>query len=355
MSSLKELTSVLSRVKTTWERDEDAALVMITDVWGSSYRPPGTKIMISSDGQVYGTLSGGCLEADLIEWTKKAILQKKPLIKSYDLSENDLWGLGIGCKGGLEILILPLEKNSKFWSDINSEILKNELVHLVINLSTGEVSLFNSENQLVHRNGDYPPAKIINELFFQSKQQKYGAKVINDREERYVIDTIYPPEILIVSGAGHDAVLVVDLAIKANFEVIVLDPRLQYNHSKRFPGAQHCIADPIKFKELSITYFNCWWIIMNHHMERDKAALNLALNSSPEYVGVLGPIKRTEELLESIGETINHQSIYAPIGLDLGGDTVEEVGISIISELLAIRNKKTAGQLKGKSKIHQRK
>ncbi|RFU70487.1 XdhC/CoxI family protein [Peribacillus saganii] len=352
MSSLKELQNIFIKMDEVWERGEEAALLMITEVRGSSYRRPGTKIMISSDGEVYGTLSGGCLENDLIEYAKVAILENRPATKSYNLSENDLWGLGIGCKGALEIVILPIKKTSVFWREVKQEAFTGQLLNLVLNIDTGEGSLLNQHNQVIVQNGEYIPSTIINELFFVQKQYRQSAKVMIDEQNRYIVDTIFPLEKLIVSGAGHDAIPVVEFALKANFDVYVLDPRTQFNDEKRFPGANHWVADPSNNMEIPASLRNSWWIIMNHHMERDGAALKLAMDSNPKYVGVLGPAKRTEELLETNGIEIIDQPLFAPIGLDLGGETVEEVGISIVSELLAVRNQRSSCHLKGKNKIH---
>ena len=95
-----------------------------------------------------------------------------------------------------------------------------------------------------------------------------------------------------------------------------------------------------------------WWI-MNHLQHRDESALQLALRSNPKYIGVLGPVSRTQEMLDNIGADPSVlDQIYSPVGLDIGGETIEEVAISIVSELLAVRNQGTGKPLKGRVKIH---
>ncbi|SHT21126.1 xanthine and CO dehydrogenases maturation factor, XdhC/CoxF family [Mycobacteroides abscessus subsp. abscessus] len=352
MSSLKELQRIFDQMEKVWERGEEAALLMVYEVRGSSYRRPGAKIMIASDGEVFGSLSGGCLESDLLEWAKLAINENRPMIRSYNLSENDLWGLGIGCKGSQNILILPIKKDSTFWKEVRNETTKGEMVTLLLNPSSGEGWLLNYHHQVLTKSGDYLPSEVINELFFQKKQYIHSAKVIKRLESQFIVDPIFPLEKLVVAGAGHDAVPVVELAIKANFDVTVLDSRSQFNNENRFPGAHNWAVDSEDLEEVPSSLRNSWWIIMNHHLERDRAALELALESNPKYVGVLGPIQRTEELLVSSDISITDNRIYAPIGLDLGGDTIEEVALSIVSELLSVRNRKNSNHLRGKSKIH---
>ncbi|OMP67266.1 XdhC family protein [Domibacillus epiphyticus] len=348
MSFLKEIKDISLQLNKVWKRDEKAAMLMITEVKGSSYRKPGTKILISSDGQISGSLSGGCLESDLAEWTKIAIEQNKAMTKSYNLSENDLWGLGIGCKGSLEVLILPIERESLFWNRINEEACKNQIIRLVFDTFSGEGWLLNAQNEVLAQNGENIPIDLLNGI---SKHDKKFAHVIQTGSKRFVIDTNFPLEKIVVCGAGHDAVPVVDLALKANFDVTVLDPRTQFNHESRFPGVNHMIAESDMMDGLPELH-DSYWIIMNHHMERDREALQLALQCNPKYVGLLGPIKRSDELLGSVGYVYSDKMIYSPVGLDLGAETIEEVAISIISELLAVRNEKTSGHLKGKKKIH---
>jgi xanthine dehydrogenase accessory factor len=352
VSFLKEIKDIFLQLNAVWERGEKAAMLMITEVRGSSYRRPGTKMMISSDGQIFGTLSGGCLESDLAEWAKIAIEQNKPMTRSYNLSENDLWGLGIGCKGSLDVLILPIERESLFWNKLKEEVCKNQIITLVFDINSGEGWLLNDHNQVLAQNGENLSGDLLNDISSVGKQEKQFANVVNEGNNRFVIDTVFPLQRVVVSGAGHDAVPVVELAIKSNFDVIVLDPRTQFNQESRFPGANHIIAEPETIDALSHSLHDSFWIIMNHHMERDREALRLALQTNPKYVGLLGPIKRSNELLESIGSVYSDQMIYSPVGLDLGAETIEEVAISIISELLAVRNEKTSGHLKGKNKIH---
>ncbi|MBM4763550.1 XdhC/CoxI family protein [Bacillus sp. B15-48] len=352
MSSKKELHEILERGEKVSERGEKAAFLMLMEISGSSYRRPGAKMMIASDGEISGTLSGGCLEKDLLEYAKIAIAQNKPMVKTYDLSENELWGLGVGCNGAVDVLILPLEQHSTFWGKVKEEVSFNRIFHLIFEVESGEGWLIDTSNQVIYQTDNDLPMEVIQRVHSNDQKHKHLTKVIHFNDVRYVIDSVQPLEKLIICGAGDDAVPVVDLAIKANFDVTVLDPRPLLNHASRFPNAKHFVQEPFNLKPNPLTLNNAWWVIMNHHMERDKAALKLALESRPKYVGVLGPVRRTDQLLENLSISAENLPLYAPIGLDLGAETVEEVAISIVSELLALRNHKQSLHLKGKGKIH---
>lgn len=349
MSSLKELQDRFAHMESVWSRGEEAALLMISSVRGSSYRRPGAKITISSDGDISGTLSGGCLESDLMEWAKQAIIEKKSIKKSYDLGENELWGLGIGCKGSLDVLIIPISREDAFWKKVREEVASERQITLALNISTGTGWLFNKNEQVLAQHGESPSELILNSAA-EIREQRNSATLVGEGDTQVVIDVVRPREKLVVAGAGHDAVPVVELALKADFDVTVLDPRVSFNTEERFPSARHLVVEASAAD--SDTIKEAWWVIMNHHLQRDNDALQLALQSEPKYIGLLGPFKRTEELFEGLGINLKDHPVYTPIGLDLGAETIEEVAISIVSQLLAIRNGKEVVHLHGKSKIH---
>jgi xanthine dehydrogenase accessory factor len=180
--------------------------------------------------------------------------------------------------------------------------------------------------------------------------QRTRAEVIELNGRRYVIDTMRPNERLIITGAGHDTIPVVDLATKVGFSVTVLDPRKEFNNNQRFPTATHVVMEPSY--AVPSMYINSWWVIMNHHQNRDEESIKLALKSHPRFIGVLGPLSRTQTMISNIGYQLTSEPFYSPVGLDLGAETVDEVAISIISQLLAIRNERTATPLHGRAKIH---
>lgn len=93
--------------------------------------------MMTEDGEMVGSISGGCLESDLFGWTEQAIKEASPLLKNYDLSEDEVWSLGIGCKGSLEILILPVEEKDPFWKKTDELLNKEEKFSLIMEVPSG--------------------------------------------------------------------------------------------------------------------------------------------------------------------------------------------------------------------------
>lgn len=351
MSSIQEARDVFAAMEEAWKRGQETALLMITEVKGSAYRQPGAKMMMALDGQMLGTLSGGCLESDLFAWTEKAFEQDKEISVHYDLSENELWSLGIGCKGTLDIMIVPIKPSDTFWQTTNRLIQNEKTYTLVLETPQGLRCLLDQEGNILARDEGELPQEVL-QFALNGQQRRTRAEVMVTNDRRFVIDTLRPSEKLIVCGAGHDAVPVVHLATQVGFNVTVLDPRSEFNHAGRFPlaKANYVVMEP---EQANPDHFlDSWWVIMNHFQERDEQALALALQSKAKFIGVLGPLSRTQEMLTNIGATLTSGPIHAPVGLDLGAETIEQVAVSIVSELMAVRNGRKAEPLHGRTKIH---
>jgi xanthine dehydrogenase accessory factor len=168
------------------------------------------------------------------------------------------------------------------------------------------------------------------------------------------LDVNEPPAELMIFGAGHDSIPLAKFAVELGFKTTIVDPRPAYATRKRFPGANIILADPESLQERVKIGSRTYVVIMNHHLERDRACLSFVLNSTAPYIGVLGPRSRCMKLLDvSQSEEVDrYVSVYNPVGIDIGAETSEEVAISILAEILAVRNNRSGGFLRGRLKIH---
>jgi xanthine dehydrogenase accessory factor len=348
VSRISEAREVFTRIEQAWSDGERTALLTITQVEGSAYRLPGAKMMMTETGKMLGTLSGGCLESDLYGWAEKAMQEGEPRIVNYDLSENELWSLGIGCKGILEVAIFPIRPEDPFWQSVREAVAQDRAVSLVIELPTGARAVFDGTSPISGEIDNLPDAVVQRLTSRVWSRTRAEVAVVDGR--RFYIDTMRPSERLILCGAGHDAVPVAALAAKCGFRVTVLDPRKEFNGPNRFPTTEHLVVEPDQAEPAQLK--ESWWLIMNHLQVRDEAALHLALQAQPKFIGVLGPLSRTREMLNNIGADMDSGPIHAPVGLDLGAETIDEVAVSIVSELLAIRSARTGAPLHRREKIH---
>lgn len=348
MSKIHEFKDLFRHIHSAWQQNEKVVLVILTDVKGSAYRLPGSKMLMTSSGNMIGTVSGGCLEADLYCWAEKVFETNKPFLHQYDLSDTEIWSLGIGCKGDLQFLFLPILPEDEKWRHVHQLLQQEQGFSLVINMETGVFEVLDEQSSLDYEHTSVP-ADVLKEA-----QQIYTAQtraqVLTYEKVLYLIDAVKQSEHVIVAGAGQDALPVAELAEQAGFSVTVLDSRAHFNNEQRFPHAKHITTDIELLSHETLS--NSWWVIMNHHQQKDEQALRFAIESQPKYIGVLGPTYRTNEMLQHIGYDLSSGPIYSPIGLDLGAETMHEVAISIISEMMSLRLGRPAQSLHGKAKIH---
>lgn len=348
MSRLQEFQELFRHIRLAHENNEQAVLVILAAAKGSAYRLPGTKMLMTSGGAMIGTISGGCLENDLYEWAQQVFENKKVMTLQYDLSETEIWSLGIGCKGNLEFIFLPIQPQIPLFPKIDQLLSLNLPFTLIIDMKDGEMDVIEARNNEVSYNGIFPEEVIDYAMSVMHMQTR--AEIQSSDNQRYYIDVVKPSERLIVAGAGRDAIPVADLANKAGYAVTVLDGRAHFNNEQYFPRCTHITEDLENISKEELV--NCWWIIMNHHQEKDEASLKFAIEQSPKYIGVLGPAYRTDEMLENIGYSLLSAPIHSPVGLDLGAEASEEVAISIVSELMSLRAGRIQNHLHGKGKIH---
>lgn len=341
MSSIREARTVLQMAQEWSNEGHQVALLTLVGVKGSAYRRPGAKMVMASNGHMQGTLSGGCLEGDLFLHAEKTMHEGIPLLKRYDLNEDEMWGLGIGCKGQVEIWIEPFAVTDPFWQAFLEAVNLDQTIIWGGELPEGP-RYFAPERA---------PWQLLGEgtvPFSWSEVQALGSAGLRGQ---YWWDVMRPPERLIIAGAGHDARPVAKLAQQAGFDVIILDPREQFNNDEHFPGTVHLVKSASEARDDEVR--SSYWVIMNHHQRRDEEALTMAASSRPLFLGVLGPRSRAEEMLTNTQVPHQELPLRSPVGLDLGAENPDEVALSIVSELMAARVHSQGGSLNGTDRIHR--
>ena len=347
MSNMNEFNEIMAAIKQAWNRGEQAALVILIKAWGSAYRAPGAKMLFTSNGGIVGSISPGCLEQDLSEWASQAMETEEAMLHTYDLSNEEVWGLGIGCKGSLELLILPICKTKSIWQTADEWLQEGQGFSLVVELPQKGIALVDANGRQSGSGG-----AMTRDVFEQARivlNEKTRAEVIHRGKSRFFLDPVRPDEKLIIAGAGPDTAPVAALAEKAGFSISILDSGKNANRNL-ISSATILRKKPEGISPNEVS--QAWWVIMNHHMQTDEQALRLAMKSDPRYVGILGPFIRTEEILSRMGITIHDGPFHAPVGLDLGAETMDEVAISIVAELMAVKNQRNPKHLHKKVNIH---
>lgn len=289
-------------------------MATLVTVEGSSYRRPGARLVLTADGRRIGSISGGCLEEDILARARAVTETGRAEVVIYDTtSENDLvWGVGLGCHGVVRVLLEPLGPKPA-WA-----------VAAEANFREGRPS----ELAVVWR---------------AAEAGRLGTRLgWEDRGEGVFLDVIPPPPRLVIFGAGDDAQPLVRLAKEVGWRVCVADPRRAFATPERFPAADQVIAGPAdELAGRTAPGPEALAVVMTHHYVHDVPILRELLGRPLAYLGLLGPKQRAERILADLsagGFSVTPEMrarLHAPVGLDLGGDTSEQVALSIIAEIQA--------------------
>lgn len=342
-------------------------LATIVKVKGSTYRRPGARMLIREDGTSVGALSSGCLEADVIERAKKAMGSHDAVTVTYDMTspEADVWGLNLGCNGVIQILLEPLPPSMqsphlKFIASCLSDN-KSGVIASVFRVD-GEVRARVGSHLLVSENGKVEE-DIKNPALCAALTEDSLAAIRSKRsdvkEYRFTegvveafIEVVRPPLPIIIFGAGADAVPLARFADELGWHVTVVDHRPAFLTPDRFPTADALVsARPEEIADKLQLGSHSAAIILTHNFPHDLQLLRAILPSPAMYVGLLGPSKRAEMLLDKLRETgfaptsQQLRRLHTPIGLNIGAESPEEIAISILAEIQAFISGRSGGFL----------
>jgi xanthine dehydrogenase accessory factor len=366
MSELQRLLTAYDRQRQT---ENPCALATVTEVEGSSYRRPGARMLVTDDGQLTGSISGGCLEGDALRRARRVMLTGKSEIIVYDSTdiEEDLQhGAQLGCEGTIHILLEsinyadqnnPIELLRKTSRQDYPVVLitilaaKNSIGHLagkrvlITDLNQQEITLTGDQSADALIRND--ALDVLNSR--QSSTQNYN---IGTETARLFLEVILPAPQLTIYGAGNDAQPLVRMAVGLGWRVHVVDGRSPQATVQRFSEAES--VQVVKLAELEKYPFNAGYaVLMSHNYHYDFAVLQqLAFFKPVNYIGILGPRKKTDRLMTDLyknnivlGEAENER-LYGPVGLNIGAETAEEIAVAVMAELLAVRHRANAGFLR---------
>ncbi len=342
-----ETRAALDRLAELQKIGKVAALATVVRVRGSAYRHEGAKMLVAEDGSITGNVSGGCLEADVCEVALGVLRTGTPELRSYcgGPDEVEAWDLGVGCDGRVEVLVeVAGDPRTAEWNLLDGTVpfascvlLENSVSRLVITADGREGSL-----------GD--PALDVAGSRIARSELGIGAPGIRRIRGRDVfIDLLVPPPQLVIVGAGEDARPLARFAAEIGFRVIAVDERPALLTPERFPSAaERIVTRPEHLTSRVAFVHETYAVVMTHHYARDREFLRALLDTDAVYIGILGPRSRTDRMLAelSVAVRVDERRIYGPIGLDIGTDGAEQVALSALSEILAVRSGRTPASLR---------
>ena len=301
-----------------WRQAGNAVtLVTVVETWGSAPRPAGALLAVRDDGVVSGSVSGGCVEDDLIARIKsgeyEAKHSSKPSIIAYGVSKEEAARFGLPCGGTLRLVQEPVIE-TEWISELLIRTARHEIVARQVNISTGKVSIDKASRQ--------------DAMSFDGLTLK----------------TVFGPKWrLLLIGAGQLSQAVAAIASMLDFEVLVCDPRDEYAHTLNIDSATRIAGMPDDVVRELIPDAHTAIVALTHDPKLDDMALLEALKSNAFYVGALGSsrtqLARKQRLAEHFDMTKRELArLHGPVGLKISAKTPAEIAVSILAQIIEVKN-----------------
>ncbi|MFB6169057.1 MAG: XdhC family protein [Haloferacaceae archaeon] len=364
-------SAVLHSVRDVLDGDGRGVLATIIDVEGSAYRRPGAKMVVPEGGAGVGHITAGCLEDEVQAVAAEVLEAGEPRVETYDLrpdAEDDVWGLGVGCNGVIDILLEPIDESYRAVVDAFDDDRDVGVVTVVdaedeADEAVGARAYYDAADGSLSPGEGFPDGladrvrDAVANLAAQGRANTFevdGARVF--------VDGIAAPSDLVVLGTGHDVGPITELGAQAGFRVTVLGFRGTSATEERFPAADAVRStSPARLHDAFDFDADTHVVVATHNYVDDRLAVDELLRSDAAYVGLMGPHERFEEMLDDFADEGREFSdaeldrLYTPVGLNLGGGSPHEIALSIVSEALAVSNDRKPGHLRDREgSIHER-
>jgi len=372
---VKELQDIVQAFDKADKKGKQTALATVVHVEGSSYRRAGARMLITEDGELTGAISGGCLEGDALRKARLVMAQNRPMLVTYDTTDDDdaKLGVGLGCNGIIHILIEPIlaGRQDNPIQLFKLFLSKREPVVLITLFTMNDKQAAQPGTCLLMTKdkdikGTFPDEAIKDMLLADAKDVLINGNSVTKTYmygDKFTcfIELLQPAVSLMIFGAGNDAIPLVQLAAVLGWHIYIVDGRSNYAIPERFPLAKKIImARPENALAQIVIDDRTVIILMTHNYIYDMAVLKQLLPLQLPYVGVLGPKKRLLRMLDELkdeGMEITDEqlaSVYGPTGLDIGSENADEIALSIIAEMQAVLNNRMGTSLRHKNVIHNR-
>lgn len=346
-------------------RGRRGLLATVVRGFGSTYRRPGSSAVVVEGGEVLGAISGGCMESDVLVAASDVFLGTAPArLLEYDTAgEEDLiWGTGSGCGGRVQVLVAPVADEVLEFVAARLEAGRTVVVATGLGSRPGRRTAFGlpeGVGDVSSAEADLDRAGTLEVPELDQAAARAAIRLLTAEEagplwakaggEEVFLQRVEPLPQLLICGAGDDARPVARLARQIGFRVVVADHRPAWATPDRFPTADAVVvAEPEELAGKVAIPDGSYAVLMTHHYFKDLELLRQLLPRPLRYIGLLGARERSRRLIRQIGEEapelLEHarSRLRAPVGLDLGADGPEEIAVSILGEILAVRGGRAA-------------
>ncbi len=342
------------------ERGGRAAVATVIRTWRSAPLPAGTSMVVTSDGAIVGSVSGGCVESDVVEVCRQVLASGKPTIVSYGVSDEQAFAVGLMCGGTIDLLVERVDVAS--WPLLAGAARQSRdeplaIATVVDGDSMGARAVISSQVT-----GSLGAAELDAAVLADARELMISGRSACQRYEEHaaevLIETRPRPASLVIVGSSDFATALATIGKALGYTVLVVDPRGAFATPERIPAADEiAVAWPDRWLSDRDLSERDAVVVLTHDPKLDVPALSQALRTGTGYVGAMGSrathADRVRRLLAAGVPGSDIDRIRGPIGLDIGGQTPMETAISIAAEIIALRNGRAGGPLgAGNEAIH---
>jgi len=343
------MLDILTTIETWRERGLPIALATVVSTWGSSPRQPGAKMGIAQPAgadevpPMIGSVSGGCVETAVVGEALETLMDGQPRLLDFGVTDDTAWDVGLACGGKISVWVEPLD--AAWWALASDAARHDRRMTTVTPLAwdvAGAKVVLNDAGAVVYASPALSDV-LRDDLAAAGRTAAAPQRTSIDGLDTF-IDMIQPRPRLIIVGGAHVAMALHTFAAQLGFVVMIIDPRRAFATPERFPHAALITHDyPDKaLPNIGLTA-DTYIAILTHDPKIDDPALRAALPSPAPYVGILSSQrthqKRIERLLAGGVDAALLARVHVPIGLDIGGQTPEEIALAIMAQIVAVRNR----------------
>jgi xanthine dehydrogenase accessory factor len=351
---MKDIADVVGR----WlDEGEQVAIATVINVDGSAPRDEGAKMAIAGSGKVAGSVSGGCVEGAVADEARSVLETGVPKIVRYGINRNMMWDVGLSCGGAIDVFIE--RQPGKLAAPAGAAFVTATVVRGPSHIGAKRRYVAAAAGNGARTEGSTGDARldVLADDAARTALVRGSAKTEKLGEHDVFVDPTLPEPRLIIVGAVHIGMALCDLAMRAGYEVTVLDPRPRLNNRERFPAAHELVVGWPEDELPKLAFDeNTYVAVLTHDEKFDDPTLDHVLRRRVRYVGAIGSRKTQalrRERLAAAGfsrETID--AVHAPIGLDIGAQSPEEIAVAILAEMIAAKHNRGGMKLKDRDEQH---
>lgn len=319
------------------------SVATVIHTWGSAPRPVGTVMFIGPDMEMLGSVSGGCVEGVVLRASEETSAGAPGRMLRFGVSDDDAWSVGLTCGGTIELFLekFPGCADAAFWQTLRGCLAGRQNCVWATRIS-GDIT----EQYLIRPDDPSAASQVPADLYENAVRawRERKSQIFESGEARWFLRVFARPMQLIVVGAAHASAELVHLARYFDFETVVIDPRTTFSRNTHFATPPDRLIEEYPAEVLPDFTLDeyTFAVVMAHDPKIDDQALHLLLRSRAAYIGALSSKasneRRRARLLADGFSEADCQRIHAPVGLPIKSRTAREIALSIMAQIVAVKN-----------------